>query len=177
MFYKFQIVSLYGTGDMGLRRPKIIKTPQKNFSPWPPKTCWVFFATFFKRFRFAVLFATSCCFVDLDLIELCVQNEFSAAFCSLSTGRWIKPLFCSKIVFSLPDITNTRLRQQRMCRQKPCLRCLTCWPAAASVVRGIAKIAMKSQNILSRANQLWLNFFCKYAYRLYLVNVHCLCTS
>jgi len=35
------------------------------------------------------------------MVEFCMQNEFSAAFCSLSTGRLIKPLFCSKIVFFL----------------------------------------------------------------------------
>ena len=52
------------------------------------------------------------------MVQFCMQNEFSAVFCFLSTCRWIKPLFCSKITVSLPDVTNTRLRQQRMCRQK-----------------------------------------------------------
>jgi len=33
------------------------------------------------------------------MVEFCMQNEFSAVFCSLATGRLIKPLFCSKIVF------------------------------------------------------------------------------
>jgi len=33
------------------------------------------------------------------MVEFCMQNEFSAVFRFLSTGRGIKPLFCSKIVF------------------------------------------------------------------------------
>ena len=84
MFCEFQIFSLYGAGGMGLRRRKMIKTSKKTFLPGPQKHVEVFGLHFFKV---------------LDMVKFCMKNEFSAVFCSLSTGRWIKPLFCSKIVF------------------------------------------------------------------------------
>jgi len=34
------------------------------------------------------------------MVEFCMQNEFCAVFCFLSTGRWIQPLFCSEVTFS-----------------------------------------------------------------------------
>jgi len=40
---------------MGLRRRKMIKTPQKTFLPGPPKTCWVYFVYIFKNFRYGLI--------------------------------------------------------------------------------------------------------------------------
>ena len=50
MFCEFQIFSLYGTGVMGLRRRKMIKTPLKNFYPWTPNNMLSLFAYIFFKF-------------------------------------------------------------------------------------------------------------------------------
>ena len=84
MFCEFQIFSLHGTGGMDLRRRKMIKTSKKTFALDPRKYVEVFCLHFLKVF---------------DMVEFCMQNEFSAVFYSLSKGRWINPLFGSKIVF------------------------------------------------------------------------------
>ena len=84
MFCEFQIFSLYGTGGMGLRRRKMIKTSKKSFSLDPQKHVEFFCLQFLKV---------------SDMVEFCMRNEFSAVFCSLSTGRWTKPLFWQQDCF------------------------------------------------------------------------------
>ena len=92
------------------------------------------------------------------MVEFYMQNEFSAVFCSLSTGRWIKPLFCSKIVI-FPCLTSQiYLQDNKGCvDKKPCSQCLTCWHSFSGS-RSITKIAMKSQYIHSRVIQFWHDF-------------------
>ena len=71
MSCEFENFLLYGTGGIGLRRRKMIKTSKKLFSLDPQKH--IEFLLNFKKV--------------LDMVEFFMQNEFSAVFCSLSTGR------------------------------------------------------------------------------------------
>jgi len=144
MFCEFQIFSLYGTGGMGLRRRKMIKTSKKTFPPGPSKTCWGFWPTFLKSFRYGwILYA-------------------ERIFCRVSFSlhrSWNKTTVLQQDCFFPYPTSRIRLWENKGCVvKKPCLQCLTCW-RSFSGSRGIAKIAMKSQYICSRVNQLWHDFF------------------
>jgi len=128
-----------------LSKTKNDKNVQKNFSLGPQKHV-EFFCLHFSKV--------------LDMVWFCMQNEFSAVFYSLSTGRWIKPLFCSKIVFFPAQHHKHDFKTTKDASSKTLLTMsylLTYCSFSGS--RVIAKIAMKCQCIRSRVNQLWHDFF------------------
>jgi len=139
----------------GPSKTKNDKNVQKNFLPGPPKTCWVFLPTFFKSFRYGwILYA---------------ERIFRRVLLPLHRSLNKTTVLQQGCFFSLPDITNTPLRQQTM-RRHNVLR-----------VDVASEVSQKSQwnaTVFAPGQSSVARLLCKSANcRLYLVNVHCLCTS
>jgi len=154
MFCKFQIFLLYGTGGMGLRRRKMIKTSKKTFLPGPSKTCWGFLPTFFKSFRYGwILYAERIfCHVLFSLHRL--LNKTTALQQDSPHHKYTFK--------TTKDVSSENL--------------------AYNVLRvDVASAVRKNRNekpiYLLQGQSIVSQLFCKFAYQLFSVNVYCLCTS
>jgi len=161
MFCEFQIFSLYGTGGMGLRRRKMIKTSKKLFSMDPQKHIEVF-CLHFLRFRYGwILYAERMfCRVLFSRHRSLNKTTVLQQDCFFFPAQHHKYAFKTTKDGSSKNLAYNALRVD-----------------VASAVREVSQKSQWKANIFAPGSINCGTTFCKFAYRLYLVNVHCLCTS
>ena len=83
MFCQIQVFLFNGTRGMVLPRRNMIKTSQKNFSPWTPRNMLSFFAYIFLKFWICLNFVSRtnffCVFVLSPQVVVLLQDRFFPA--------------------------------------------------------------------------------------------------